>query len=53
MDGGFNSFEKYESQLELQFPMYGKMFQTTKQFVFFSSFQFISLIQLMMLNLEG
>jgi hypothetical protein len=33
--GGFNPSEKYESQLELLFPIYGKnnpvMFQTTNQ----------------------
>jgi hypothetical protein len=32
--GGFNPSEKYESQLEVLFPIYGKiklMFQTTNQ----------------------
>jgi len=35
--GGFNPSEKYESQLGLLFPIYGKikfMFQTTNQFGF-------------------
>jgi len=36
MVGGFNPSEKYESQLGLFFPIYGKikfMFQTTNQFI--------------------
>ena len=35
--GGFNPSEKYESQLGLLFPIYGKikfMFQTTNEFGF-------------------
>ena len=35
--GGFNPLKKYESQLRLFFPMYGKkIFQTTKQYWYYS-----------------